>query len=44
MHRLLGLIGYAANPRNIELTDLSDLADAVFDLYNDSQQAATRQP
>lgn len=40
VHRLLGLIGYAANPRNIELTDLPDLADAIFDLYNDSQQAA----
>ncbi|MFF3518147.1 hypothetical protein [Streptomyces sp. NPDC002573] len=40
VHRLLGLIGYAANPRNIELADLPDLVDAIFDLYNDSQQAA----
>ncbi|MGW0885409.1 hypothetical protein [Streptomyces sp. NPDC002671] len=42
VHRLLGLIGYAANPRNIELTDLPDLADAISDLYNDSQQARKR--
>ncbi|MER6047240.1 hypothetical protein ACFC0M_20230 [Streptomyces sp. NPDC056149] len=40
VHRLLGLIGYAANPRNIDLSDLPDLADAIFDLHNDSQQAA----
>ncbi|KES03422.1 hypothetical protein BU52_30765 [Streptomyces toyocaensis] len=40
VHRLLGLIGYAANPRNIDLTDLPDLADATFDIYNDCQQAA----
>ncbi|GCB94711.1 hypothetical protein SALB_07512 [Streptomyces noursei] len=40
MHRLLGLTGYAANPRNIGLSDLPDLADAIFDLHNDSQQAA----
>ncbi|MBA4866193.1 hypothetical protein H1V43_33705 [Streptomyces sp. PSKA54] len=40
VHRLLGLIGYAANPRNIELADLPDLVDAIGDLYNDSQQAA----
>ncbi|WP_369386326.1 hypothetical protein AB5J72_00935 [Streptomyces sp. CG1] len=33
-------IRHAANPRNIELTDLPDLADAIFDLYNDSQKAA----
>ncbi|MGW0095103.1 hypothetical protein ACWDWS_39960 [Streptomyces sp. NPDC003328] len=39
VHRLLGLLGYAANPRNIELADLPDLADAIYDLYNDSQQA-----
>jgi hypothetical protein len=44
VHRLLGRIGYAANPRNIEFTDLPDLADAIVDLYNDSQQAATRRP
>ncbi|OIJ88152.1 hypothetical protein BIV25_37225 [Streptomyces sp. MUSC 14] len=42
VHRLLGLIGYAANVRNIELSDLPDLADAVFDLYNDAQQAEAR--
>ncbi|MDG9695398.1 hypothetical protein QC281_35620 [Streptomyces sp. DH17] len=40
-HRLLGLISYAATPRNIDLADLPDLADAVFDICNDSQQAAT---
>ncbi|WP_157846734.1 hypothetical protein [Streptomyces noursei] len=40
VHRLLGLTGYAANPRNIGLSDLPDLADAIFDLHNDSQQAA----
>ncbi|MGD3109504.1 hypothetical protein [Streptomyces sp. YGL11-2] len=40
VHRLLGLIVYAANPRNIDLSDLPDLADAIFDLHNDSQQAA----
>ncbi|MYV48405.1 hypothetical protein [Streptomyces sp. SID2888] len=39
VHRLLGLIGYAANPRNIDLADLPDLADAIFDICNDSQQA-----
>ncbi|MCX4740804.1 hypothetical protein [Streptomyces antibioticus] len=40
VHRLLGLIGYAANPRNIELAGLQDLADAILDLHNDAQQAA----
>ncbi|MEU1519008.1 hypothetical protein ABZ490_43915 [Streptomyces sp. NPDC005811] len=40
VHRLLGLIGYAANPRNIELAELPDLADAIHDLYDDAQQAA----
>lgn len=40
VHRLLGLVCYAANSRNIELADLPDLADAISDLYNDSQQAA----
>ncbi|MEU0646045.1 hypothetical protein [Streptomyces umbrinus] len=40
VHRLLGLVGYAANPRNIDLSDLPDLADAITDLQNDSQQAA----
>ncbi|MEV5879384.1 hypothetical protein AB0L75_35205 [Streptomyces sp. NPDC052101] len=40
VHRLLGLICYAANLRNIDLSDLPDLADAIFDLHNDSQQAA----
>ncbi|MER5227213.1 hypothetical protein [Streptomyces flaveus] len=40
VHRLLGLVGYAANPRNIDLSDLPDLADAISDLQNDSQQAA----
>ncbi|MGW7385285.1 hypothetical protein [Streptomyces sp. NPDC054794] len=44
VHRLLGLIGYDANPRNIELTDLPELADAVFDLCTDSQQAAMSRP
>jgi hypothetical protein len=39
-HRLLGLISYAASPRNIELADHPDLADAISDLYSDSQQAA----
>ncbi|MFE5143809.1 hypothetical protein ACFRDV_40355 [Streptomyces fagopyri] len=39
VHRLLGLISYAVNSRNIELRDLSDLHDAIFDLCNDSQQA-----
>ncbi|MFF2430967.1 hypothetical protein [Streptomyces mirabilis] len=40
VHRLLGLIGYAVNPRNIDLSDLPDLGDAISDLQNDSQQAA----
>ncbi|MFD9044213.1 hypothetical protein [Streptomyces bottropensis] len=45
LHRLLGLVRYAANPRNIDLSDLSDLADAIRDLHRDSQQQAkTRQP
>ncbi|MCQ9132832.1 hypothetical protein [Streptomyces hilarionis] len=39
VHRLLGLMGYAANPRNIELADLPELADAILDLHNDAQQA-----
>ena len=39
-HRLLGLISYAASARNIDLSDLPDLADAIFDLHNDSQQTA----
>ncbi|MEU4849213.1 hypothetical protein [Streptomyces gilvosporeus] len=42
MHRLLGLITYAASPRNIDLSDLSDLsdlADAIFDLHHGAQQA-----
>ncbi|MYV43025.1 hypothetical protein GT030_30240 [Streptomyces sp. SID1328] len=38
-HRLLGLIAYAANPRNIDLSDLPDLADAIRDICNDSQEA-----
>ncbi|MFF0386891.1 hypothetical protein [Streptomyces sp. NPDC004286] len=38
-HRLLGLITYAANPRNIDLADLPDLADAIRDICNDSQEA-----
>ncbi|MET8816447.1 hypothetical protein ABZW47_31160 [Streptomyces sp. NPDC004549] len=41
-HRLLGLIVYAANPRNIDLSDLPDLADAIRDICNDSQQATGR--
>jgi hypothetical protein len=32
VHRLLGLIGYAVNPRNIDLSDLPDLGDAISDL------------
>ncbi|MFJ9483059.1 hypothetical protein ACIRRI_50455 [Streptomyces mirabilis] len=40
MHRLLGLISYAVNPRNIDLSDLPDLGDAISDLQSDSQQAA----
>ncbi|MGG2460541.1 hypothetical protein ACO0M4_12080 [Streptomyces sp. RGM 3693] len=40
VHRLLGLIAYATSPWNIDLSDLPDLADAIFDLHNDSQQAA----
>ncbi|MGP4051240.1 hypothetical protein [Streptomyces sp. 2A115] len=40
VHRLLGLVGYAANPRNIDLSDLTDLAAAISDLQSESQQAA----
>ncbi|MGC9501862.1 hypothetical protein [Streptomyces sp. WG7] len=40
VHRLLGLISYAVNPRNLDLTDLPALADAIYDICNDSQQAA----
>jgi hypothetical protein len=40
VHRLLGLISYAVNPRNIDLTDQPDLAEAILDLCNDAQQAA----
>lgn len=39
VHRLLALISYAAHTRNSDLTDLPELADAIFDLHNDSQQA-----
>ncbi|MGK5627902.1 hypothetical protein [Streptomyces sp. URMC 123] len=39
VHRLLGLIGYAASRRNIDLSDLPDLADAIRDLHADAQQA-----
>ncbi|MEU0041137.1 hypothetical protein [Streptomyces sp. NPDC006333] len=39
VHRLLGLISYAVNRRNIELSDLPDLHDAILDLCNHSQQA-----
>jgi hypothetical protein len=39
VYRLLGLISYAAEPRNIDLSNLPDLADAVSDLRNDAQQA-----
>ncbi|MBX9392024.1 hypothetical protein K4749_00015 [Streptomyces sp. TRM72054] len=44
VHRLLGLVNYAANRRNIDLSDLPDLADAVRDLHHDSQQQARRPP
>lgn len=37
LHRLLGLVRYAANPRNIDLSDLPHLADAISDLHRDSQ-------
>lgn len=40
LHRLLGLVRYAANPRNIDLSDRADLADAIRDLHRDSQQQA----
>ncbi|MFF5010566.1 hypothetical protein ACFY3G_48200 [Streptomyces phaeochromogenes] len=40
VHRLLGLVGYAANPRNIDLSDLPGLADTISNLQSDSQQAA----
>jgi hypothetical protein len=40
VHRLLGLVGYAANPRNIDLSDFPDLARAIVDLQNDSHQSA----
>ncbi|MGW2026399.1 hypothetical protein [Streptomyces decoyicus] len=39
VHHLLGLISYAAQTRNIDLTDLPELADAIFGLHNDSQEA-----
>ncbi|MFF4542166.1 hypothetical protein [Streptomyces aureus] len=32
LHRLLGLVRYAANPRNIDLSDLPDLINAIRDL------------
>ncbi|MFE7077381.1 hypothetical protein ACFU96_45605 [Streptomyces sp. NPDC057620] len=38
VHRLLGLVGYAANPRNIDLSDLPDLADEISHLQSDAQQ------
>ncbi|MFB7776217.1 hypothetical protein [Streptomyces bauhiniae] len=38
-HRMLGLITYAATPRNIDLADLPDLADAIRDIVSDSQEA-----
>ncbi|MGW2952755.1 hypothetical protein [Streptomyces eurythermus] len=46
LHRLLGLVSYAANPRNIDLTDLPHLADAISDLHHDSQEQSKtrRQP
>ncbi|CAM5693163.1 hypothetical protein ACWGKK_14540 [Streptomyces chartreusis] len=45
LHRLLGLVRYAANPRNIDLSDLPQLAHAIGDLHRDSQQQAkTRRP
>ncbi|MDL5199528.1 hypothetical protein [Streptomyces sp. ALI-76-A] len=45
LHRLLGLVRYGANPRNIDLSDLADLADAIRDLHRDSQQQTkTRRP
>ncbi|WP_157880815.1 hypothetical protein [Streptomyces griseoruber] len=40
VHRLLGLVSYAANPRHIDLSDLPALADTVRDLHHDSQQPA----
>ncbi|MFF0629828.1 hypothetical protein [Streptomyces sp. NPDC004296] len=39
VHRLLGLTGYAADPRKVDLSGHTDLADAIFDLHNDWQQA-----
>ncbi|WP_369275942.1 hypothetical protein AB5J55_43850 [Streptomyces sp. R11] len=45
LHRLLGLVRYAANPRNIDLSDLPQVSDAIRDLHRDSQQQAkTRRP
>jgi len=45
LHRLLGLVSFAANPRNIDLSDFPDLVDAIYDLHHDSQpQAKTRRP
>ncbi|MGW2965110.1 hypothetical protein ACWDGI_42625 [Streptomyces sp. NPDC001220] len=37
LHRLLGLVRYAANQRNIDLSDLPDLADRIRALHRDSQ-------
>lgn len=43
VHRLLGLISYAANPRNIDLSDLPELARSIADVYAQSQpQTRTR--
>jgi hypothetical protein len=39
-HRLLGLIGYAANPRNIDLSDLPALADTIREIHTDCRHAA----
>ncbi|MCG7208158.1 hypothetical protein MB828_30855 [Streptomyces arenae] len=46
LHRLLGLVRYAASPRNIDLSDLPSLVDAIRVLHRDSQQQAKirRQP
>ncbi|MEU1555631.1 hypothetical protein AB0G86_44830 [Streptomyces scabiei] len=40
LHRLLGLVRYAANLRNIDLSDHPELADSIRDLHRDSQQQA----
>ncbi|MGW3698722.1 hypothetical protein ACWECR_39425 [Streptomyces sp. NPDC005056] len=42
LHRMLGLLSYAANPRHVDLTDHPELLKRIIHLYDESQQHSRR--